>query len=463
MRITSFKLLLFSAILSVVITNCTKNDPPLPPVEVNFAATELGFQPSENEISVTIELSRADAAVTPVTIALQTTGVTPGVDFTTNPALKPGNDTLKIQVPANTTATTFKITKTSGLLLSGTENITFTLANTGTAVTGTKKSVKVSFGTIVSTGSAGLVLPGKTDVSPYANGVYIDLSNNAAIAADRKSWNLGFVAGSGFNVVLNPANGGRAWKLNKTDIATAITTADTTGTGLDFGAYSTPLKAVDDLTGDLTKTVFGNIVAEAESKVVIYTHESAATADDWYRVKVSKDGEKYKVQYAKIKETTVKTVTIDKVSDYNLVFFSLENNKIVAVEPKAKNWDIQWSYSTYNAGTLAYNYQDFILLNSMAGAEAVEVVKTTETAAAAFTAFAEADLAGLTFLKTRDAIGSKWRVTSGTPLGIRKDRFYVVKDASGNYYKLRFNKMGLSDTGERGRPEIEYVLVKKGN
>lgn len=105
-----------------------------------------------------------------------------------------------------------------------------------------------------------------------------------------------------------------------------------------------------------------------------------------------------------------------------------------------------------------YWFQDFILLNYAAGAEAAEVLESTIT----YANYAETNIAATTFLKTRDAIGSKWRVTSGATVGIRKDRFYVVKDPLGNIYKLKFVSMGLaSDGGERGRPVIEYKLVKK--
>ncbi|MEZ4901677.1 MAG: HmuY family protein [Spirosomataceae bacterium] len=95
---------------------------------------------------------------------------------------------------------------------------------------------------------------------------------------------------------------------------------------------------------------------------------------------------------------------------------------------------------------LPYWFQDFISLNYIAGAEAAEVLTSTTT----YEAFVEANLTGLTFLKTRDAIGSKWRSTApGTTAGIRKDRFYVVKDPTGNYYKLRFVSMGLAKRRRR--------------
>jgi hypothetical protein len=60
-------------------------------------------------------------------------------------------------------------------------------------------------------------------------------------------------------------------------------------------------------------------------------------------------------------------------------------------------------------------------------------------------------------------IGSKWRTTApGGTTGIKRDRFYVVKDPLGNVYKLKFVSMGLgADGGERGKPVVEYKLVKK--
>jgi hypothetical protein len=156
------------------------------------------------------------------------------------------------------------------------------------------------------------------------------------------------------------------------------------------------------------------------------------------------------------------TVNIPKNQDFNFTFLSLETAKTVAAEPRKNSWDIMWGYSTSNAGTVPptpYWFQDFISLNYTAGAEAAEV----RTSTVSYETFAETNLNDLTFLKTRDAIGSKWRSTApGTLAGIRRDRFYIIKDPSGNYYKLRFISMGIAgDGGERGKPVMEYALVKK--
>ncbi|MEQ8413220.1 MAG: HmuY family protein [Imperialibacter sp.] len=41
--------------------------------------------------------------------------------------------------------------------------------------------------------------------------------------------------------------------------------------------------------------------------------------------------------------------------------------------------------------------------------------------------------------------------------GVYEDRFYIIKDASGNYYKLKFT--ALMQTGERGKPQIASELL----
>ena len=76
--------------------------------------------------------------------------------------------------------------------------------------------------------------------------------------------------------------------------------------------------------------------------------------------------------------------------------------------------------------------------------------------------FKESDLSKVTLSDARDVISSKWRVTSGGAVGVKTDRFYVIKDSSGNIYKLKFVSFHANDGGERGKPVIEYALVKKG-
>ena len=166
------------------------------------------------------------------------------------------------------------------------------------------------------------------------------------------------------------------------------------------------------------------------------------------------------MQYAKVNETTFKTLDIAKEAAYNFEFVSLEKGTTVDVEPAKDRWDLKWGYSMYftnfGAGLIPYGFSDLVFTNSLVGVEAAEVLTTATT----YDAFAETNLTGITFNKAADAIGSKWRVTQGT-VGVKTDRFYLIKDPAGNIYKLRFISFHANDGGERGKPKLEYKLVKK--
>ena len=454
---------IFSKVLiisSIMAFSACKEEVALPDNLASFATTQQGLDAEEANIQ--ISLNRATDVAIPVSIQLTPSLLTYDKEFTTEPAAV--NNIISATIPVGASGVAIKVKKKANVFLNGDESLTLKIASVSTPVLlGLTTEMKLSFAAITSVGSK-LTLEGKTAESPYANNVYADLSANSATLSARKSWNLGFYHGGQFRVILNHSYQSSAAATAKTDIST-VTLADTSSVpNLNFapgGEGTLPL--CDYWDGDLSRTSIAEISAtDANNKVYLVSFEGSKAKNQWYKVKINRNGEGYKVQFARIGETTIQTVDIPKNADFNFSFLSLETAKIVSAEPRKINWDIQWGYSTSNAGTVPatpYWFQDFVSLNYAAGAEAAEVLTSTVT----YETFAETNLTGLTFLRTRDAIGSKWRSTApGTTAGIRKDRFYVVKDPSGNIYKLRFVSMGLaSDGGERGKPVIEYVLVKK--
>lgn len=454
-----FNQLLILCLLAVSVAACKDDDTELPDNLASFTTTAQGIE--SNEATVQLTLSRAADAATSLSIELTSNVLTYGNEYSTEPAA--ANGVLTVSVAAGQSTASFKVKKKEGLYLNGDEYVTFKIKSaTSPVLVGTDSQLKLSFAAITSTGST-QTLQGKTAESNYTNGVYVDLSANQSTAVARKSWNLGFYNGGQYRVILNPAYQSTAAATNKTDIS-AVTLADTSlVANLNFspGAEGS-LALVDYWDGDLTKTVFAEVSAnDAENKVYLVAFEGSKNKDKWFKVKVSRSGAGYKVQFARIGATTIQTLEIPSQPDYNFTFASLETAAVVSAEPRKASWDIQWSYSTSNAGTTPptpYWFQDFVLLNYAAGAQAAEVLESTVT----YANYTEANIATTTFSGARDAIGSKWRATSGATTGIKRDRFYVVKDPAGNVYKLKFVSMGLaSDGGERGKPVIEYSLVKK--
>jgi hypothetical protein len=229
---------------------------------------------------------------------------------------------------------------------------------------------------------------------------------------------------------------------------------------------------MDAFDGSLEGTVFGEISDnDAENKVFFVVSASTAQLvynkpgwvrssdrNEWYKVKVTRNGEGYKVQYAQVGDpnTDIKEVTIPKTPGYNFTFFSLETGKTVSVEPLKEKWDIVWGYNIAYTTIMdgrPYYMQDLILINNIGGVEVAEVL----TANIAYDSFNTSHVSQITFSDKRNAIADKWRSTSK---GVSTDRYYVIKDPNDNYYKLRFLHFHAKDGGVRGRPEIEYHLIK---
>jgi len=463
------KLKYYSFALLLLTTNACKEDPLAPDNLVNFETDATGSTSLEGTIKVV--LSRAVTSDTEVTISFVGTNATYGTEFTTDPAAV--DNQIFLTILSGESEASFTVIKPADFFYNGDENIEFTLMSVGgTLVLGEQLTTTFSFSAITSEGAT-FTLQGKEDggdpSNVYKNMAFVDMSANKGTSVSRKSWNLAFYSGAEFRVAINPAYQSAAAPTAKSDIALVDATdadaIEASANNLNFAPAAGALAVVDAWTGEITSTAFAEISAtDASNMVYLLSFEGSKTKDKWMKVKVNRMTDGYKVFYALVGSTTIKTLDVPKSADHNFTFVSLETDAIVSVEPEKLDWDIYWSYNTYNAGNnTPYWFQDFIILNTLAGAQAAEIISADATAAAtAYTAYDEAAIAGTTFVSTRDAIGSKWRSTNPAT-GIRRERFYVIRDPRGNVYKMKFVTMGVgSDGGERGRPVIEYKLVKKG-
>jgi hypothetical protein len=261
----------------------------------------------------------------------------------------------------------------------------------------------------------------------------------------------------------------------------AVTAQDTVGFGVQlslpavFAAITsnTPpawvsdaINWIDAPSGDLTKTAIPQVSATAsENKVIIVNLGNGpgtpATELGWKKIRVIRNGNGYTLQHANINATTFSEIQISKDTDYAFQYASLTTGS-VAVEPMTPRWDIAWTgfanETNFGSGPVPYYFQDVILQNT-AGVETVQVMTSTKS----YEAFGESDIASLDFAnQSQVKIGSSWRSGGGPGLApaIRSDRFYVIKDADGNYYKVKFT--ALTTSGERGKPKLAYELIKEG-
>jgi len=318
------------------------------------------------------------------------------------------------------------------------------------------------------------------------NQVWIDLSDFDALSkkpketlTKRTDWDLAFYSGSAFKVVLNSSIMMAAAKIpNVTDFnqvtEAAVSTLKTQVQVANFNPANTVY--IDDVSGNFPSgyTAIEEIKANDSENAIylvnmgkeIYTgsvpNGSVTTGGDnrgWKKIQIVRAGDGYKVKSADVDGNNYYEVTVTKNVAYNYNFVSLKDKKEVFIQPEKKKWDICFTVFTNTiTGAGSYVYADFITTNNVGGVGVYEVtVPAPASGVEAYNSFQLSDIDQSKFIyNDQRVIGANWRNPVGTNgLEVYGDRFYVVKDPNGFYFKLRFTRL-TSTTGERGYPEFEY-------
>lgn len=447
-------------------------------VAVAFSVPSLNLV--DNVTPVQILFSSPATAAGSVTVTYATTGVAYATDFTTLPAATTNSITVPFQ--ANATSVSFTFNKLVNAIEGEVKNVVFTIAEItlpNTTITG-NTTIQVNFNETASLGSS-LVAAVGGPMQP--NQVYVDLSSGARATVPRVSWDLGFYTGSDFRVVLNSSLKMSAKALETTNID-EVQVADES---MIISQGSGVASQIDNPTGDLTQTgsVSPTAIAAisaipADNKVYLVNMGSnpgttppavgsdasaSGTSRGWKKIRVTRSGENYVIDYADIASTTHQTATITKNAAFNFIFFSTANG-VVNVEPQKEQWDLNFTTFTnlFNP-TTPYYYPDFVVTNTKGGATSYQVLNSEGFT---YESFTRANVNETKF-STADQrnIGANWRGTNvvgpdGNPMSqfsVQINRFYVIKDPAGNIYKLKFTS-ALSPNGERGFPVFQYALLR---
>lgn len=307
------------------------------------------------------------------------------------------------------------------------------------------------------------------------NQIYFDFSSNTQTEVQRDTWDLRFYSGEEFRVSLNTSIYMATKQLDATDINTVNTaTVQSLLSAVGIGTFNADnVEYVDDFDGDILKTAIAEISnVESENKVYLLNlgYEvgtstpqigSVAVAGahrGWKKIRILKQNGEYVLQYAGLDETTYHEVNMEKDAEYNFTFFSFETNTIVNVEPEKTKWDMCFTVFTNEiSGFGTYGYTDFITTNNLQNVKAY-LVSTDDFQ---FEDFLKSDIEEEEFITTQRAIGSTWRIGGGPGVSpqIKDNIFYILKDAEGLYYKLKFSTL-TNIGGERGFPQFRYAIVK---
>jgi hypothetical protein len=339
--------------------------------------------------------------------------------------------------------------------------------------------------TVVTPGpSVGQVLQPSVGGANQPNQVFVDLSTGKIESVNRASWDLGFSSGSDFRVAINGSLKMAVKKLETSDITLVqeINSDVTVGggeTAASNGYVDNPTGVLAGAGAGIGTAIAEISVTDADNKVYLVNLGSVIGTEKpsvgsvitdggprgWKKIRILRSGNGYKIQYADLASTTFQEKIVAKTEGFNFTFFSLTTGSSVSVEPQKAKWDLNFTtftnYFNGGKGDVSYGFSDFIVSNMKGGTQVYQVLIATGGSYADFT---KAKVTETDFTKSttdQRIIGSSWRAggSETTKPSIRTDRFYVIKDVDGNYYKVNFLTM-TNTAGERGHVSFEYALLK---
>lgn len=336
------------------------------------------------------------------------------------------------------------------------------------------------------------------------NQVYIDLSTAQQKTVRRDSWEIAFHNGAANRVFLNASLLVSAaeikgqtdlntvsettaltepLELNTIDLATfeprkiTVTTVGELMAGLplgyaQYGNEETGHVFTDSRTGNLEGTAFAAISTTASENFVYIVglgnsiptepaeNGSIKTTGGhlgYMKVRILTDGSSYTVQYAPLEATTFSEFTIAKDHTRITTAFSLTNNAIADVEPTKEEWDINFtSVFSYYEGGYGFVYSDYALHNTLGNVGLYKVTHSEDIPTYLNFKREHVNEAALSYTD-KTIMGSDWRsvdINTGITV-VKDDRFYILKDAKGNFYKIKFTA-AINKEGVRGNPQIIY-------
>ncbi|NJB83701.1 HmuY family protein [Wenyingzhuangia aestuarii] len=496
--------LLFTKLLCTLLlfSSCSKDDSDnLIDFSASFKNASTGILEGDSEINLDINFSRTATESGSIEIAYTTDNAVYGTDFTTHPSGENGSLTLPVNAGDGKATITF--TKLTDPIEGTSRSIDFSIQSfegVGWNV-GANKNLNLSFTPVASSGA---VIDLLTGGSNFPNQVYIDLSTSKQTAVQRDTWELAVYNGTENRVFLNSSLLVAAAQLEgKTDLL-AVTESTALSSPLTLNSWGQPSQVstvaellvnlpvgysqfsnlaegivfTDSKEGNLDETAFAEVSTTAsENNVYLVSLGNEIPTDaaeagsinttgahrGFLKVRILSDGNSYTIRYAALNETSAyQEITVAKNSDQVKTAVSFTSGTVVAVEPEASKWDLNFTgiYS-YSSGGYGLTYSDYGLHNSLGNVGLYEVLTYQITDAVrtdydvpSYTNFSISDVNESALIYNNQAvIASDWR-NSGD--GIAKDdRYYIIKDGEGNLYKLRFTAL-LSSGGERGFSQLEY-------
>jgi hypothetical protein len=303
-----------------------------------------------------------------------------------------------------------------------------------------------------------IVIPLDIDIveipySMYDNQIWFNLQDKSVVSANSfLDWDLGFESnGPGHHIILNTSRFMYAGNTGSTDFYGITTnTCDT--------------MIYDDSSGDLSKTAIGewadftdpgNPVYAKNVYIIDLGYDNNGIPFGFKKIIFDIfENETYSISFSNLDGSDEHSFQINTDPERSFTLFSFKNGgSTIPVQPTDSEWDICFTqYSTilfddYNVAT-PYLVRG-VYLNPTATTAASDTINS-------FYDITINDIDNYTLSSAQDAIGYAWKDYKNDSYKINPDIFYIVKDKTGEYYKLKFTGY-YNSSGERGYPSFQIV------
>lgn len=293
----------------------------------------------------------------------------------------------------------------------------------------------------------------------YDNQVYFNLSTGGTVSKPFRNYDLAFEAApSGFHIYMNTGKLMFACRTGSVN----MTSADTTG----------------------KQWFTDNDHLDADSTAINNSFHSASVAEQVYVIDRGKPeyninwperlrklmiaevtDSSYTIIYSKYNNTSADTFIISKNTNYSLMYFTFDNGgQLVQMAPEKSQWDFVFTrYThTYFSEPLNSPYRYYLvngggLNNRWHGVTGI-MLKDSLPRYVPFDDFKLSNVGNYTFLQNADIIGFDWKsydFNSSTYL-IVPNKYFVIRNVDGNYFKIRFTDFYNPQTGDKGYISFQY-------
>jgi hypothetical protein len=286
----------------------------------------------------------------------------------------------------------------------------------------------------------------------YQNQYFFNLEKNEYTISDLSNWDLAFSTSNENTIRINYGRDIFAYNTNKKQLELPVSISPSEW------KYDYPAAPLDS-------TVFnGWQNADEWSNVyIVDLGRSLQQKDRYLFLQIKALGtESYKIKFGYLSDTTnQREVEIPKNENVNFVYYSFQNQKFINdFEPKNTEWDILFTRYRHIFYLDPEGKEPFpylvtgVLLNPNKVSMAIDSVSGFEN-------ISLASVQNLDFSTKEDGIGYAWKnfdYTVTFAYTINPNNIYVVKNASGSYFKIKFLDFYNKDK-QRGYPKFEFQKI----